>query len=376
MKRRLFLLARSVAVVLFATLVASSLTLSQTPQASPPQVEIPGTQLLHLASAIVDQEYDLCVNLPRGYNDTTRRFPVIYLLDAQWDFTLAQAIFGEQYYDGFVPAAIIVGITWGGDNPNHDSLRARDLTPTKSGQLIQSGGGPKFLAFIKGELIPFIESKFRTARNDLTLMGSSLGGLFTLYALFHETELFNRYVLTSPSVGWDNGVLYKFETEYGARNSRLPVRLFMAVGGLESGGVAEFQKFVEQLKSRGYQDLQLETRVIENIGHSGSKAEGYTRGLQSVFARPSISLSHAVLQQYVGKYRFAPQFIVEMTEDQGSLVILAPGNMRIPLFAETERNFYVRGAYMFIEFKTDEAGKVIGCEAEQFSGKHFVEKID
>jgi hypothetical protein len=242
-----------------------------------------------------------------------------------------------------------VGITWGGKNPDHDSLRARDLTPTKSGQLIQSGGGSKFLAFIKGELIPFVESKFRTAKNDRTLMGSSFGGLFTLYALFHETELFNRYVLTSPSVGWDNGVLYSYEKKYAAENSRLPVKLFTAIGGLEAGGVPEFEKFVAQLKSRGYEGLDLRTRVLEGIGHSGSKAEGYTRGLQAVFERPSLSLPHAVLQQYLGKYRVAPEFIVEIVEDHGSLVILAPGNMRIPLFAETERNFYVRGAYMFLE---------------------------
>ena len=229
---------------------------------------------------------------------------------------------------------------------------------------------------MKGELIPFIESRYRAAKNDRTLMGSSFGGLFTLYALFHETELFNRYVLTSPSVGWDNGILYTYEKEYATKKSGLPIRLFMAVGGLEAGGVSEFEKFVAQMKSRGYKDLQLETRVLENIGHSGSKAEGYTRGLQAVFARPSLSLSHSILQQYVGKYRVTPEFIVEMMEDQGGLVILAPGNMRIPLLAETEKNFYVKGAYMFIEFKKNEAGKVIGCEAEQFSGRQFAEKID
>jgi hypothetical protein len=156
----------------------------------------------------------------------------------------------------------------------------------------------------------------------------------------------------------------------------LPVKLFIGIGGLEAGGVTEFEKFVAQLKSRGYEGLDLRTRVLEGIGHSGSKAEGYTRGLQAVFERRSLSLPHAVLIQYLGKYRLAPQFIVEIVEDDGDLVILVPGNVRIPLFAETEKNFYVRGAYMFIEFKKNEAGKVIGCEAEQFSGKQFAEKID
>lgn len=192
--------ARVLTIVL-STLLTTGLILGQTVRPTPPQVEIAGTQLLHLTSAIVGQEYDLYVNLPRGYQDTTRKFPVIFVLDAQWDFPLAQAIFGQQYYDGFVPAAILVGITWGGVNPNYDILRARDFTPTNIKQMPVTGGAPKFLRFIKDELVPYVESTYRATKNGRTLMGSSFGGLFTLYALFHETALFDHYILTSPSVG-------------------------------------------------------------------------------------------------------------------------------------------------------------------------------
>jgi predicted alpha/beta superfamily hydrolase len=354
----------------------SGLLLAQTSRSTPPPVVILGTQLLHLNSAIVGQEYDLYVNLPRGYQDTTKTFPVIFLVDAQWDFPLAQAIFGQQYYDGFVPAAIVVGITWRGVNPNYDSLRARDLTPTNNKQLPQSGGAPKFLKFIKSELIPSIESKYRVTKNGRTLMGSSFGGLFTLYALFHETEVFDRYVLTSPSVGWDNEVLYTYEKEYAAKNSQLPVKMFIGVGGLEAGEVEAVQKFVGQLKSRNYKGLELETRVLEGTGHSGSKAEGYTRGLQAVFARPSLTLAPGILDQYLGKYQVAPQFTVEIVKDGANLLILAPGDTRIPLYAESDTNFYVKGTYLFVRFKKNEAGKVSGFEMEQYNGTNFAKKID
>lgn len=362
----------SLVVVLGMTLLLPQRSLSQ---GDPPPVQLRGTQVLHLTSAIVGQEYDLYVSLPRGYQDTTKKFPVIIVLDAQWDFALTYSIYGQQYYDGFIPAAIIVGVTWGGVNPNHDSLRSRDLTPINSRGLPQSGGGPKFLAFIKAELIPFIESKFRTIEGERTLMGSSFGGLFTLYALFHETALFNRYVLTSPPVGWGNGVLYTYEKEYAAKHPRLPVRLFMGIGGLEGALVSDLEKFVSQLKSRNYADLKLETLVVENIGHSGNKAEGYTRGLQAVFARPALSLTSEVLRQYTGKYRVNQQFVVEFVEDHGALVLLAPGNTRFELHAESDTSFYVKGRYMFLTFKRNEAGKVIGCEAEQYLGKEYAEKI-
>ena len=365
----------SVTILLLAFLT-SGLTFAQTVRSSPPQVEILGTQLLHMTSTIVGQEYDLYVNLPRGYQDTTKTFPVIFLLDAQWDFPLTQAIFGEQYYDGFVPAAIMVGITWGGVNPNYDSLRARDFTPTNVKQMPVTGGAPKFLSFIKNELIPYVEANYRAAKNGRTLIGSSFGGLFTLYALFHETGVFDRYVLTSPSVGWDNGILYTYEKEYAAKNTQLPVKLFIGVGGLETGGVEGVQKFATQLKSRNYKGLELETRVIEGIGHSGSKAEGYTRGLQAVFARPSLMLADLILDQYLGKYQVAPQFTIEITKANGSLLAIAPGDMKIPLFAESDTNFYVKGMYLFVRFKKNEVGKVIGFEAEQFNGTQFAQKVN
>lgn len=149
----------------------------------------------------------------------------------------------------------------------------------------------------------------------------------------------------------------------------------MGVGGLEGGGVTGLQKFVAQLRSRNYMGLELETKVLEGIGHSGSKAEGYTRGLQAVFARPSLTLAPAILDQYLGKYQVTPQFSIEITKEDGNLVMLAPGDTRLRLHAESETNFYAKGVYLFIRFKKGDDGKVAGAEAEQFNGTQFAKKI-
>jgi hypothetical protein len=207
-------------------------------------------------------------------------------------------------------------------------------------------------------------------------MGSSLGGLFTLYAMFHETKLFDRYVLTSPSLGWDNSILYKYEKEYASRNKELPVRLFIGVGGLELGGAAGIEKFAAQLKSRNYEGLVLQTKVIEGIGHSGSKAEGYTRGLQAVFARPPVNLAPEVLEQYVGKYEVAPGFTVQIVKEGGSLAILAPGDTKISLSAESDSSFYVKGMWFVARFKRNEVKKITGFDVEQFTGTQFAKKVN
>jgi predicted alpha/beta superfamily hydrolase len=357
------------------TFLSPTAVCAQEKNSLPPRVEIPGTQLLTMTSSNVPgQEYALQIALPRGYSDTTRTFPVAYILDGQWDFALVQALYGEQFYDGFVPDVILVGITWGGTNPNVDSLRARDFTPTHNDQLPQSGGASRFLAFIKEELIPFIEARFRASRSDRVLMGSSFGGLFTLHALLHETELFNRYIAASPALGWNGDALFGDEKAFAVRTSRLPAKLFMAIGEYED--VPRFERFVAQLKSREYAGLDLQTRVLENTGHSGSKAEGYTRGLQHAFARPSLTIDSTILNQYCGVYQVDPHMRVTFFTDQGRLMGKAPDSPAIVLHAESEKDFYVRGQYMFLHFRKDETGKVSGFQIEVFSGTQFVKKVE
>ena len=173
-----------------------------------PRVDIPGSQVQKITSQIVaGQEYELDILLPGGYKTSNKKYPVIYLMDSQWDFPLVKSIYGQQYYDGFVPELIIVGVTWGGVNPNPDSLRARDYTPTIEARLPQSGGADKFLSFMKDELFPFIETNYKADNNNRTLMGCSLGGLITLYALFTHTDMFTGYVAASPAIGWSNELI-------------------------------------------------------------------------------------------------------------------------------------------------------------------------
>ena len=360
--------------ILIILFVAGINCFSQESDDSIPEVEIAGTQLLKLHSSIVNQDYNLYINIPRFFDDTTRTFPVIYLLDAQWDFTLLNAIYGEQYYDGFLPEAIIVGITWGGVNPNPDILRRRDFTPTKEGNNPVGGGAGKFLSFIKNELIPFIDSKFKTKPGDRTLMGCSLGGLFTIYALFNETGLFNRYILTSPAIGWNNGVISTYEKKYSEEGADIPVKVSMAVGGYED--VNAFQKFVDNLKEKNYKGLDLNSFVIDGIGHSGGKAEGYTRGLQFVFSKGDVPVEPDTLKKYTGTYQIPTGFQAKIHLEDNHLSIEIPGNGNRILHASSESNFYIIGQYLKVHFRNDDEGNTTGLQVETYDNKFFMKKVD
>ena len=340
-----------------------------------PEVTIAGSQIKKFTSKIVNsQEYVLQVSLPAGYANSNKKYPVIYLLDSQWDFPLLTALYGQQYFDGFIPEVIVVGITWGGDHPNPDSLRARDYTPTNDKRLPQSGGADKFLSVIKNEVFPFVGTNYRVDVNDRTLIGCSLGGLFAMYTLFTQPAMFNRYVAASPAFMWDNNVLYKYEELYHANASNPSAKLFLCVGGVETS-VMDFGKLTSFLNSRHYINLLIESRVLENTGHSGTKGEGYEKGLQFVFQRPSLQLSTLTLNQYNGTYKLNDGMIIEVKTTNGTLTV-SVGNNSFPLFAASETDFYLTSSFLKIHFVKDEKGKLSGFELARYGSNEFASRAN
>lgn len=335
-----------------------------------PKAEVPGTQVLTYTSKVVaGQEYQLFINLPVNYaRDSTKTYPVLYLLDGQYDFPLFAGAYSDQYYDGFLPGIITVGITWGGRDPDAGTLRGRDFTPTHMANMPQSCNGPKFLEFIKKELIPFIKSKYRV-NEDRALAGSSLGGLFTLYTLYNDSSLFHRYILTSPSLWWDNGILNTWETKYEATGSSTPVRLFMGQGELE-GDPADLLHLADRLKK--VKNVEVHTLVLENTGHAGTKPEGFSRGLQWAFERPSLTLTPAILDKYAGVYALGKD-TARLAAKNGKLAVMPGGDF--VLLAETEKDFYHNGSFLKVHFKTDDAGAVTGFQLEQFDGEMFFKRV-
>ncbi len=356
-------------LILSLTTLLSTLALSQSGE-----VSVPGSQIKKFSSSIVTgQEYVLQVSLPGGYSGSNKKYPVVYLMDSQWDFPLVASLYGQQYYDGFVPEMIIVGITWGGNHPNPDSLRARDYTPTNEKRLPQSGGAGQFLSVIKNEVFPFVEKTYRVDDNDKTLMGCSLGGLFTMYALFTHPEMFNRYIAASPAFMWDNSVLDQYEKEYHSNTSKPPAKLFMCVGGVETS-VPEFEKLTTFLNSRNYSNLQIESKVLENTGHSGTKGIGYEKGLQFVFKRPSLKLSGGVLNTYAGNYKLNDGTLITVTSQNGMLSIAA-GNQKSELQSASQTDFYLTSSFLNIHFIKDEKGNVSGFQLDRYGSNEIAKKI-
>jgi predicted alpha/beta superfamily hydrolase len=161
-----------------------------------------------IQSTLLGEKRILNIYLPEGYNkNDTTNYPVTYLLDgsADEDFIHVAGLFQFNNFSWInrVPKSIVVGIA--------TVDRRRDFTyPTTIEKDKKSfptaGHSDNFIAFIKKELQPFIEKKYK-ANTAKTIIGQSLGGLVATEILIKNPTLFNKYIIVSPSLWWDNGSL-------------------------------------------------------------------------------------------------------------------------------------------------------------------------
>lgn len=189
-------------------------------------------------STQLNEKRTLNIYLPDGYspNDTSR-YPVIYLLDGSADEDFIH-IAGLVQFNNFpwinlLPKTIVVGIA----NTN----RKRDFTfpsalESDKKYIPASGGSANFISFLEKELQPYIKKKYK-ANNDKTLIGQSLGGLLATEVLLTKPTLFNKYIIISPSVWWNNGSLLKQTGSVLQEGFTTPTNVYIAVGkeGLAPG---------------------------------------------------------------------------------------------------------------------------------------------
>jgi len=179
-----------------------------------------------IQSTILNEKRRYLVYTPPSYGDSTyaaQRYPVLYLLDGDAHFhsvTGLVQILGTGVNGTYaVPEMMVVAI------PNTD--RTRDMTPTRVEKgfdgkpapgLKTSGGMANFLGFITRELIPHIDSTYRTSPYRI-FVGHSLGGITVINALYTTPETFNAYVAIDPSLWWDDRVLLKQARDHIAKSS-------------------------------------------------------------------------------------------------------------------------------------------------------------
>lgn len=252
--------------------------------------QMPDSDVLTLASPALKRTYELFVRLPPGYADAenaARAYPVVYLNDAHSTFQIAAGVTGSPMRHGGFEPMIIVGVSYAEGDVGAAS-RNRDLTPTPNSKSdAVTGGARDYLTFMRDEVIPLVETTYRADPARRVLAGQSYGGLFGAYALLEEPGLFADYILTSPSLWYEDGVMFRLEAAAAKAGKRLKGRVYFAIGDTETpsvngGGndmVGDQKRFAEILRSRGYQELVVRDTVVEGGTHLTTFPIGLLRGL-------------------------------------------------------------------------------------------------
>jgi len=263
-----------------------------------PGVVLPDTESLRVHDPI-GRDYALWVALPAGYAaHPQKRYPVVYVTDALYSFPLVRSVrnlVGQQGVN--IEDFILVGL------PPQEGLtskqsRSRDYTPsdpvrTPAGYYsddVTYGGAAHYRDFLSDHALPLIDARYRTDPARRVFAGHSYGALLGAYVLTTQPDMFGTYILSSPSLWFDQGLLPRMQD--AAVMPSQPIRVLLSVGGYEtvkpgprySTGndmLRQAADFAGQLRCSG-RKLQVENIVIDGEDHLTVYPRVITRALLEV----------------------------------------------------------------------------------------------
>ncbi len=224
--------------------------------------------------------------LPAGYQDSTQSYPVLYLLDGQNVFDRATSAIGEEWgvdetlTELIESKAILPMIVVAIDN---SSKRVDEYTWIADGEGNRKRGGnaEPFAKWIAHELKPQMDREYRTQvkRDSTWIGGSSLGGLFSLYAVVQDNDTFGSAIAMSPSLSWGNEGMNSW-IESSRNRVTKPTNVWVDFGGKEGtteNGAREnverferFQRTLSTLVQRQNSNFTVGGRLFPDAKHNES----------------------------------------------------------------------------------------------------------
>lgn len=264
----------------------------------PAWTQTPIVQKDSLYSKYLQEQRLVEIIFPKSYKESSaEKYDVLYVLDGEWNTSLAVRVYEFLEYAKFIPTNIII-VSVPNCYKDGINMRDRDFTPTsietseeksastKSSSI--SGGADKFLLFLKDELVPFVNKKCQVKIENNILYGTSSGGLFAIYAYLHEPTLFKSYITVEPSLWWDNEFVNKIASEKlkskeGIRNS---LWISSRDGGAQVGmGISRFDSL---LTPSAPKYLQWKVEAYPNETHFSAIWKGIYDGLKFTYVKSQI----------------------------------------------------------------------------------------
>jgi predicted alpha/beta superfamily hydrolase len=240
------------------------------------------THIETLHSKAAEGTYWLYIYQPDDYDTSGKRYPVVYLLDADLHFDRIVRTISENSGSDLASRIMIVGLGYG----NEVNMRWRDYTPSRMADFPGSGGVSKYYRLFRRELIPRIDGGFRTIRRSggRCIAGHSFGGIAALYGLLNHHDLFGGFIVISPSLWWDNELFFKKRMRFQGRRAMQPLKIYCGVGGLEDPSMDILAvKYLHELKNRRPGRFNCRYSIIDGRDHDDVVNEALAEGLEFIF---------------------------------------------------------------------------------------------
>ena len=263
-------------------------------------VKLANTESFEIRSDRVQDTFFIKIAYPRDYADTDKRYPVLYVTDAETNFGALQYVVQRLAKDRLIPELILVGIAYDTSYDEFYRLRARDLRPSiPDDPDLDLGGRPdegraeQFADFLRHELFAHVDANYRTLAGDRAYYGHSYGGLFGVWSLMYESDLFNRYVILSPSLWWGELWYGRPRTSHGyhilpkrAETDGSPesdARVFVASGELEPRIDELQQLWADAIRPNLDPSVEMRDLIYENETHRTIFGRGVMDGFRFVY---------------------------------------------------------------------------------------------
>lgn len=221
------------------------------------------------------------VDLPEKYHESDASYPTIYLLDGGNTFPLMAAHHHYLRFGDEAPAAILVGISYGADTFKEGNYRQTDFTAPWSERSFW-GGAAVFQSVLEEELLPLIETAYRSDPSRRVLFGHSLGGQFVLFNALTRPELFYGHIASNPAI---NRNLPFFLEWHGPEAPGRPLsRVFVASSEFDDPGIRKATlDWVAHWQAVKPSPWTLEFRTLPGQSHLSSTPEAFRLGLDWLF---------------------------------------------------------------------------------------------
>jgi len=232
------------------------------------QITIGRTVSFH--SEVFGGDRQVLVYLPDDYSISKAGYPVAYLLDGAFFFLPAAGLVDFYSMISRMPRMIVVAIV------HWDRMHELSTAP--------SGGSSQLTSFLREELIPLIDGRFRTQPFRI-LIGHSLGGLFTVHALFEAPGLFQAHIAASPGLHWDG----RSELDKARKALRSTPSLKNFLYLTYSGGDGEnirtsTDQLIDILEESGSPNLNWKFEFLPDDRHNSSPIRSILGGLSYLFS--------------------------------------------------------------------------------------------